>query len=95
MAKNRYLAALLSFIVAGLGQLYVGRYWRALAFILLDVITSYFFIRSDSNVALAVNLIVTVISMVDAYHLAGQIQQTQPTKEKPAAEEQKIQIKAY
>ena len=47
MAKNRYLAAALSFIVGGLGQLYVGSYSKAVLFFILDVLTSYAYLNEN------------------------------------------------
>ena len=98
MAKNRYLAALLSFLIAGLGQLYVGTYWKAMVFFMLESITSYLYLKdSTSTLYLALGLIVGVASMIDAYETAKKTETAGERKEKPAEKttEDITSIKAY
>jgi len=104
MAKNRYLAAFLSFLIAGLGQLYVGKYKRAAVYFIIESTTSYLYLKnSNSTLYLALNFMVGVASMIDAYETAkktGENSSKGKPAEKPkeADEEQKdriINIKAY
>ena len=70
MAKNALLAAILSFFIPGLGQMYAGRLIRG---IIVLVITLVFF-----GVAWRVSLFVGIIpfifwvwNIVDAYYIAS------------------------
>jgi TM2 domain-containing membrane protein YozV len=86
MAKNPWIAAFLSFLFSGLGQLYVGAVGRALAFAALEVITAFIYLRVNEPVGWALNLIVGVASIADAYKLAKKTvtvrTEKQPEKEK-------------
>ncbi|MFH1054527.1 MAG: hypothetical protein V1744_00365 [Candidatus Altiarchaeota archaeon] len=86
MAKNPWLAAALSLLIAGLGQLYVGRVWRAVGFLVLDLATGYVYVNMNEQVGFTLNMAVTVISVVDAYRLAKK-----PTEEKPKEKPEQIQ----
>ena len=104
MAKNKWLAALLSFFIAGLGQLYLGRYQRAIAFFLLDILTAYVAMSQNnlaSNIGLALNLLVTAVAVADAYVLAGKAEGKTEGAKKTKKEDEKeqtakpINLKAY
>ena len=92
MAKNRYLAALLSLIIAGLGQLYAGRMGRALAFIVADFASSYLYLHYNFNAGFLINILVKIVSAVDAFTLAGK---TKIAVKSDEPKQQEIKIKAY
>ena len=81
MAKNPYLAALLSFILAGLGQLYVGTAKKAVIFFLFELTTTYVYFSVNETACIILNLPVTILSMADAYHTAKNTRET--IKEEP------------
>ena len=81
MAKNPWLAAFLSFLFSGLGQLYVGAVGKALAFAGLEVVTALLFIKVNEPVGWLLNLTVGVASIVDAYKSAKQTQHRKPEKQ--------------
>ena len=93
MAKNRYLAAFLSFILAGFGQFYVGSYLKGAVFLVFDLLSSYLYMNDVlPTAALVLNLVVTVVSMVDAYRTAGMVKaegKSVPSDETP------INVRAY
>jgi TM2 domain-containing membrane protein YozV len=70
--KKPWLAALLSFIIAGLGQFYVGRLWRGLFFFTVELLTAGFF-EVNYAVGMVLNMFVSIAAAVDAYHLAKKI----------------------
>ena len=70
MAKNPWIAALLSFILAGLGQIYVGAYLLGLLFLVLEALSATIYMYVDDSVGGMFNLVVGVVSMVDAYRRA-------------------------
>jgi len=80
MAKNPWLAAALSFLVAGLGQLYVGSVWKGLGFIILDFITAYVYLNVDEGFGFMLNLAVGVASIVDAYNGAKKTGYVEPKR---------------
>jgi TM2 domain-containing membrane protein YozV len=72
--KNPWIAAILSFIFGGLGQAYLGLWWKAIFFFALEVLTGYLYFVSESSLSLVSNLLVSVWSMVDAYQSAKKVQ---------------------
>lgn len=68
--RNPLLAAILSLIIAGLGQLYLRKFFRAMVFLLLEVITAGIWIYFSSEIGVILNLLVSVIAAYDAYKLA-------------------------
>ena len=85
--KNPVLAALLSFLLAGLGQLYLGRIRRGILFFILEIITAVFSFYGDSwlgtggieseisirNFGYILNLAVSLWAAYDAYVIAKKI----------------------
>ncbi|MCK4491835.1 MAG: hypothetical protein KAU03_04370 [Candidatus Altiarchaeales archaeon] len=70
MSRNPWIAAILSLIIAGLGQLYVGRILRAGAFFAMEFTTSAVYIYVDQHIGFFLNLLVGVWAAIDAYRLA-------------------------
>ncbi|MFH0860940.1 MAG: hypothetical protein V1921_07045 [Candidatus Altiarchaeota archaeon] len=72
-SRNPWLAAVLSFVVAGLGQLYAGRNRRALAFFALEILTAgvaYSFQGMVSDAGTVLNIAVSIVAAGDAYRIA-------------------------
>jgi TM2 domain-containing membrane protein YozV len=72
--KNPLLAAVLSLIITGTGQIYVGRIWRGVAYLLIVLAVS--FIPEDIisfEMMMVIGVIISVISAIDAYYLAKAI----------------------
>ncbi len=69
--KKVWLAVLLSFLITGLGQFYLGARRRAVAFfggtLLLGVVLSYSFTQDQ---IMSFGVVLAVISAIDAYQLA-------------------------
>jgi len=70
MAKNPYLAAFLSFLIGGLGQIYAGRLLRGVAFFALELLTGLVYMYVNESVGLSLNLFVGLWAVVDAYRVA-------------------------
>lgn len=86
MAKSPFLALVLSILVAGLGQIYVGRMLRGLALAALDFATGYAYMRTDSYATLMLNILVSAYAAVDAYRCAKEkaaAPQTPEAKKQP------------
>jgi TM2 domain-containing membrane protein YozV len=69
--KNPLLAAVLSLIITGTGQIYVGKVWRGVAYLLVVLAVS--FIPEDIisfEMMMGIGVIISVISAIDAYYLA-------------------------
>ncbi len=71
--KNPLLAAILSFIIAGLGQLYLKKFFRASVFFSLEIITTGLWIYLPSEIGAIPNLLVSIIAAYDAYKIAREI----------------------
>ncbi len=82
MGKNPWIAAFLSFLVAGLGQLYVGRFRRGAVFFLLELATAYLYWDVHELVGGVLNLTVGLLAIIDAFRLAKQapVRKTEPRK---------------
>ncbi|MFH1402853.1 MAG: hypothetical protein ABIH11_01125 [Candidatus Altiarchaeota archaeon] len=90
--KKPWLAAILSFLVAGLGQLYVGRLWRAALFFIMELATVELTPVSYA-LAFSLNILLSFISAFDAYYIAkksGGIKAIQKAESNPLPE-----IRAY
>lgn len=86
MGKNPAYAALLSFIIGGLGQAYLGLWGKAAMFFALELITGYLYITYESEPLFIANLTIGAWSMVDAYANAKKTQTTKkikPTEKQP------------
>lgn len=83
--KNPLLAAGLNLLVAGLGQIYLGRWARGLAFLALDFATGYYYMKVDEGVGAVLNLVVGVVAVVDAYRIckAGEKPKKPPEADGP------------
>jgi TM2 domain-containing membrane protein YozV len=67
MAKNPWIAGSLSFIVAGLGQLYNGDIAKCGLYLILEVLTAMVYLHASQPVGAFLNISVSAASMVDAY----------------------------
>ena len=69
MAKQRnpYIAAFLSLIVSGLGQIYNGEVIKGVLIIALDVITAYFYASTQIEFWYDLNILLMGLAVVDAY----------------------------
>jgi TM2 domain-containing membrane protein YozV len=81
MAKNPWIAAFLSFLIGGLGQLYVGRIRRALTFFSLEIVTGFIWLKINDPIGYALNIIVGLVAVIDAYRIAKETQVPTPVKE--------------
>ena len=81
MAKNPWLAAFLSFLVSGMGQLYAGAYKKAAVFFALEAFTTYVYLSVNEYVGGTLNLTVGILSMIDAYRTAKQVPDKKPEKQ--------------
>jgi len=88
MAKNKWVAAFLSLLVCGLGQLYLGLYWSALFFFSLELLTVAIY-NYSATTGLFFNVIVSFWSGLHAYHAAKNRDKIQ-IKEIPAASKLKL-----
>lgn len=67
MTKNKNVAAIISFFLAGLGQLYLGNYVRGIASFLISGIVSYIFIMlAGTTVGMIISLLFSVYYAYDA-----------------------------
>jgi TM2 domain-containing membrane protein YozV len=78
--KSPFWAAVLSLLIAGLGQLYLRKYSRAAVFLVLELATSAL-LAYDEAVGIILNLLVSLYASYDAYSLAYK------TKEEKVPEE--------
>jgi len=71
MAKNPLLAAFLSLLITGAGQVYVGAVWRGVAFF-LTVFTVGIFLEPyvSFDTLMVVGVAFAIVSAYDAYRLA-------------------------
>jgi hypothetical protein len=69
MAKNKWIAAFLSFLISGLGQLYLGFFWSALFFFTLEAITVFIYNRLPET-GFILNIVVSFWSALHAYRKA-------------------------
>ena len=70
MPKNPWLAALLSLVMAGLGQIYSGALVRGIVFLASDLLTVYIYLYVNGSIGLILNTLVTLYSVIDAYRIA-------------------------
>jgi len=72
LKKKVWTAVLLSFLVTGLGQYYLGRHWRALAFfggtLVTGMLLSLFLTKEQ---VMFFGLAMAIASSIDAYMLAS------------------------
>jgi TM2 domain-containing membrane protein YozV len=69
--KNPLIAALLSLIITGTGQIYVGKVWRGVAY--LAVVLAVSFVPEDIisfEMMMGIGVVISIISAIDAYYLA-------------------------
>jgi hypothetical protein len=92
MSKNPWIAAGLSFIVAGLGQVYIGEIWKGLGFFCLEFISGYWFINEGGDAAGLINFAVSVIAMIDAYYGAKRIMLKKPPEPEQKTEEPVVRV---
>lgn len=74
-SKSPGLAALLSFLITGTGQIYLGRVGRGLAFLFGGIALSIFLGAIDPALSLLA-LLVALVSIGDAYALGKRINRT-------------------
>lgn len=87
--KNPILAGGLSFIIAGVGQLYLNRLRRGAMFFTLEIATAFYATYSNEQVGLVLNFLVSVIAATDAYRIAKML-----NKEKPPPPKQELFVEA-
>jgi TM2 domain-containing membrane protein YozV len=68
MARNPWLAAALSFLMAGLGQFYVGQTLKGFVFMTLNAVIVYVSLYVSESAAIGLSLVVGVVSVFDAYY---------------------------
>jgi len=68
--KNPWIAAILSFLVAGAGQLYLGRYRRAAIYFLIEILSAIIYLYIDPFSGQILSFAASVYSCVDAYRMA-------------------------
>jgi signal peptidase I len=85
MAKSPWAAVALSFLVAGLGQIYVGYPLRGIILVFLEFGTGYLYATVNEALGLILNVAVGVFAIVDAYYLAkkANVQQEKPPEKPP------------
>jgi TM2 domain-containing membrane protein YozV len=93
MAKNPWIAAALSFFIAGLGQIYIGKIWKGIGFLALEIATSYWYYTTNSDIAGASNLAVSTVAMADAYYWARKKDSQKPSE--PDATEEEPVVRVY
>jgi TM2 domain-containing membrane protein YozV len=72
--KNALLAAILSLLITGAGQIYLGRVWRGLAYLVTVLLLGILFdgiLTVDE--LLVVGVVFSIISAWDAYRIANEI----------------------
>ena len=72
---NKYIAAILSFFIPGLGQAYAGDYKKAIvyfivAFITLGIIGSFFVDSLLNSFYYIINILIDIYAAYDAYLMA-------------------------
>ncbi len=77
MGKNPLLAAILSFLLGGVGQLYVRAYKRAGFFLILEAVTGFIYFWGQAQQIMHVelggqilNLFISIWAAADAYQIA-------------------------
>jgi len=80
--KSPFLAAILSLLIAGLGQFYLGKYSRGAVLLSLEIITSVIYLWIHPDVGGLLNLSVSVFAALDAYKLAVKIKREIKVEEK-------------
>jgi len=92
LKNNPLIAALLSLLVAGLGQMYLGLWGRGLAFIVADLLSYGAWEILKIKAGLVVNLIVSVAAVVDAYHRAKMRRAAKPAKKKKSKTKRELYV---
>lgn len=65
--KNQYIAAVLSFIISGLGQVYLGFYKRFLISFIIDLIISLLVLQVSFELMCIISTILSLYFAYDAY----------------------------
>jgi len=92
--KNSVIAALLSLLIAGAGQLYLRQYKKAAGYFLLEVLSAAIYARLDPLAGQLLSFFASVLSAVDGYRAA--IEMNRKTvieadkKEKPEGVEREV-----
>ncbi|MCI5867556.1 MAG: hypothetical protein SOZ23_05165 [Methanosphaera sp.] len=84
VAKNKWLAVILSLLISGLGQAYLGLYDRLGVFLVVMIILliiAYISGGTVANIFNALNTIWTIYSMYDAYVCTEALNKNQPIPE--------------
>lgn len=91
--KNPLSAAILSFIIAGLGQLYLRKFLRAAVFFLLEIITTWIYFSVSHDTGTILGLLISIISAYDAHKIAKEINKGIKPEGEDAEEMPKIYIR--
>jgi TM2 domain-containing membrane protein YozV len=72
--KNALLAAILSLLITGAGQIYLGRFWRGLAFLVTVLLLGILFdgILTIDEIMI-IGVVFSIVSAWDAYRIANEI----------------------
>lgn len=73
--KSPLLAGVLSLVIAGVGQFYIGRIIRGLFFLSLEFLTGFIAFKTDSGVSYTLNFLVSLWAAFDAYVLCKKMNQ--------------------
>lgn len=68
--RNRFVAAVLSFLIGGLGQFYLFEWRVGVIYLLADLFSAAVYESAKSNLWLMANLVVSIASSVHAYRTA-------------------------
>ena len=76
--KNAGLAAVFSFFIPGLGQIYNGEFWKALGFIVASIVCA---LLSPVVIGLVIIIPVCIWAIIDAYNSAERINEIDSVEE--------------
>ncbi len=90
--KNSLIAACLSLLIGGLGQLYNGQFLKGILFLIFEFVTYKFGVDVGTQLAYVPNFLVSVVAALDAYLSAKPTNRKIP---KPKQEKKSPRVKIY